>query len=406
MILDQQDVQNPLTCPLNLSNCTPFFLSYPIFLGTGKRQKLASQQTSNKPSEERNGSGSWFLLHWCLVIMPFGPPYATMEDDPEPPFPSEEDAIGPTFTTPATSTDVDASTVQTTASIPIQSNPKELLRVSLLYGSGVESAKAMTMAGKNLRLGTHPLVNTGTVDTHFPYTDADVAAARRKVFENREINAGAGVRALELAITSASISFNELQRALIMSLKLKLTPSELAALLAAFRCVDTFKRKGKAMSRVVVKPFVTGLIRLAESLRGAFRQRVRAALIWQRYSPIVTRPSCLFRWRLLQVRQEHEETMARQQEAVRFIDDHYTVDKPGEARATGRDRGRPPVLLLSLQPAPACPPACPPARLPACLPACLSARLPSCLSARLPVSPPALLPSCPLATGDSASVVH
>jgi len=235
-----------------------------------------------------------------------------MEDDPEPSHPSEEEAVGvpPAMTTISTDADDLRTTVSAAASSAAvaaagqntkAASTKDLLRVSQLYGSGVAAAQALTMAGKPLRLGSHPLVNTGPVDTNFPYTDADLASARRKVFENRELHAGAGVRALELAITSASISFHELQRALVMCLKLQVTAAELAALLALFRCVDTFKRKGRVLSRVVVKPFLTGLMRLAETLRDAFRQKVR---------------------------QEHEEAMVRQQEAQRFLDDHYTVDKP------------------------------------------------------------------------------
>jgi hypothetical protein len=234
-----------------------------------------------------------------------------MEDDPEPSHPSEEEAVDlpPAMTTTSTDADDLGTTAAAASSAAVaaagQNNKaastKDLLRVSQLYGSGVAAAQALTMAGKPLRLGSHPLVNTGPVDTNFPYTDADLASARRKVFENRELHAGAGVRALELAITSASISFHELQRALVMCLKLQVTAAELAALLALFRCVDTFKRKGRVLSRVVVKPFLTGLMRLAETLRDAFRQKVR---------------------------QEHEEAMVRQQEAQRFLDDHYTIDKP------------------------------------------------------------------------------
>jgi len=209
---------------------------------------------------------------------------------------TDADDLGTTITAAASSAAVAAAGQNNKAA-----STKDLLRVSQLYGSGVAAAQALTMAGKPLRLGSHPLVNTGPVDTNFPYTDADLASARRKVFENRELHAGAGVRALELAITSASISFHELQRALVMCLKLQVTAAELAALLALFRCVDTFKRKGRVLSRVVVKPFLTGLMRLAETLRDAFRQKVR---------------------------QEHEEAMVRQQEAQRYLDDHYTVDKP------------------------------------------------------------------------------
>ena len=45
--------------------------------------------------------------------------------------------------------------------------------------------------------------------------------------------------------------------------------------LPEFRCVETFKRKGRINSRVMVKPFVTGLIRLAETLREQYRQKQR-----------------------------------------------------------------------------------------------------------------------------------
>ena len=158
-----------------------------------------------------------------------------------------------------------------------QSQQKEALRVSQLYGSGAGAAKSLTMAGKKKQGNT--FVSEGII--HFPFDpEVDLENAKIKVFNCREIHKGegraafgGGVRLFEQAVTSASASFNEVLSALSVCLKLKLEPTELAALLAEFRCVETFKRKGRVNSRVVIKPFVTGLIRLAETLREHYRQK-------------------------------------------------------------------------------------------------------------------------------------
>ena len=159
------------------------------------------------------------------------------------------------------------------------SQQKEALRVSQLYGSGAGAAKNLTMAGKKKQGNT--FVSEGII--HFPFDpEVDLENAKIKVFNCREIHKGegraafgGGVRLLEQAVTSASASFNEILNALSTTLKLKLEATELAALLAEFRCVETFKRKGRVNSRVIVKPFVSGLIRLAESLREQYRHKHR-----------------------------------------------------------------------------------------------------------------------------------
>ena len=116
------------------------------------------------------------------------------------------------------------------------SQQKEALRVSQLYGSGAGAAKNLTMAGKKKQGNT--FVSEGII--HFPFDpEVDLENAKIKIFNCREIHKGegraafgGGVRLLEQAVTSASASFNEILSSLSVTLKLKLEPTELAALLA------------------------------------------------------------------------------------------------------------------------------------------------------------------------------
>ena len=123
------------------------------------------------------------------------------------------------------------------------SQQKEALRVSQLYGSGAGAVKNLTMAGKKKQGNT--FVSEGII--HFPFDpEIDSENAKIKIFNCREIHKGegraafgGGVRLLEQAVTSASASFNEILSSLSVTLKLKLEPTELAALLAGTNLVPS-----------------------------------------------------------------------------------------------------------------------------------------------------------------------
>ena len=128
---------------------------------------------------------------------------------------------------------------------------KENVRRCILYGVGVGGVRAI---GKITNKISEVRVNNSTGND-------DWAAAKTKIFECREIQEN-GLHSLEQICSTAFLGIPEIRGLLAASLKLQLTPDELMSLLDAFGCIETTRKKGKEIRRVVVNKFLTCFKRL------------------------------------------------------------------------------------------------------------------------------------------------